>query len=82
MTAESQQYPRFGDKFSRKRRARSRCRAVDKQAPQLNTHDCFLIKTGVMCASAGVKRKASPEDTAEVVKRTKVDHVQESSDGT
>lgn len=35
-----------------------------------------------MCASAGVKRKASPEDTAEAVKRTKVDDVQESSDGT
>jgi len=35
-----------------------------------------------MCAVAGVKRKAAPEDTADAVKRTKVDDLHETLEGT
>jgi hypothetical protein len=53
-----------------------------KQPRQLDSHDRSLIQTGVMSVAAGVKRKTAPEDTAEAVKRTKVDDIQETSDGT
>jgi hypothetical protein len=35
-----------------------------------------------MSVVTGVKRKTAPEDTTEAVKRTKVDDIQETSDGT
>jgi hypothetical protein len=44
---------------------------------------CLLLNPEcVMCAVAGVKRKAAPEDSTEAVKRTKVDDIHEPSDGT
>jgi hypothetical protein len=35
-----------------------------------------------MSVVTGFKRKTAPEDTTEAVKRTKVDDIQETSDGT